>query len=79
VFGAVAAVGLAVGLPIGLRRAGPRRAYDGDKFEWRTTRLTLLEAPFTSRARRLLLRATGSYLVVAGVLLVVRIAQLATS
>ena len=68
-----------MGLPIGLRRAGPRPGFAGDRYEWRTPRLTLLEAPYTSRARRILLRANGAYLLVAGVLLVVRIAQLAAS
>jgi hypothetical protein len=76
---AVAAIGLVIGLPIGLRRAGAKVAYDIDKRDWRTPRLTLLAPSPTSLARRVLLRCVGSYLLVAGTLLVVRIVQLATS
>jgi Mn2+/Fe2+ NRAMP family transporter len=75
----VATVGLVVGLPIGLRRAGEKVVYDIDKRDWRTPRLTLLAPSPTSLARRVLLRCVGSYLLVAGTLLVVRIVQLATS
>jgi hypothetical protein len=75
----VAGAGLIVGLPIGLRRAQTPLTYDIDKRDWRTPRLTLLAPVPTSLARRLLLRAVGSYLAVAGTLLVVRIIQLATS
>jgi NRAMP (natural resistance-associated macrophage protein)-like metal ion transporter len=78
-FSAVAAVGLVVGLPLGLRRAGPRPVFDGDRLDWRTPRLALLDPLPRTRARKWLLRGTGTYLVVAGLLLVVRIAQLATS
>ena len=76
---AVAAVGLVVGLPIGLRRAGAKVEYDIDKRDWRTPRLTLLAPSPTSFARRVLLRCVGSYLLIAGTLLIVRIVQLATS
>ncbi|HUY42761.1 MAG TPA: NRAMP family divalent metal transporter [Acidimicrobiales bacterium] len=75
----VAGAGLVVGLPLGLRRARPRFAYDGERLDWRMPRLALLEAPRPSRARRVLLIANGVYLAVAGALLVVRIVQLATS
>ena len=72
-------VGLAVGLPVGLRRVGPRPTYDIDRLDWRTPRLALLEPIPRTRARRWLLAGVGTYLLVAGVLLIVRIAQLATS
>ncbi|HVB19590.1 MAG TPA: NRAMP family divalent metal transporter [Acidimicrobiales bacterium] len=75
----VAGAGLVVGLPLGLRRARPAAAYDVDRLDWRMPRLALLETPTPSRARRVLLIANGVYLGVAGVLLVVRIVQLATS
>ena len=68
-----------VGLPIGLRRMNEPVTYDIDKRDWRTPRLTLLAPQPTSLARRLLMRAVGSYLLVAGTLLVVRIVQLSTS
>jgi hypothetical protein len=74
-----AGAGLVVGLPIGLRRAAPRIDYDVDKRDWRTPRLTLLAPLPTSFARRILLRCVGTYLVVAGTLLIVRIIQLVTS
>jgi Mn2+/Fe2+ NRAMP family transporter len=79
VLSAVAVAGLVVGLPIGLRRAAPPVAYEIDKRDWRTPRLTLLAPLPSSSGRRLLLRAIGSYLTIAGVLLAVRIVQLATS
>ncbi len=79
VLGSMAAVGLAVGLPIGLRRAGARPHYDVSRQDWRMPRLALLEARTHSRARRWLLGANGTYLGVAGTLLVVRIIQLAAS
>ncbi|MGH9020570.1 MAG: NRAMP family divalent metal transporter [Acidimicrobiales bacterium] len=79
VLSGVAGLGLVVGLPIGLRRAGPRPTYAGDRLDWRTPRLALLESPIRSRARRVLLTGVGTYLIVAGVLLVVRISQLAAS
>jgi len=79
VLGAIGGAGLLVGLPIGLRRMGKRPAFDGDRLDWRMPRLALLESPVPSRARRWLLNANGAYLAVAGVLLVVRIVQLATS
>jgi hypothetical protein len=68
-----------VGLPIGLRHAEVVATYDIDKRDWRTPRLTLLAPLPISFARRVLLRAVGSYLIIAGALLVVRIVQLATS
>jgi NRAMP (natural resistance-associated macrophage protein)-like metal ion transporter len=77
--GAIVFVGLVIGLPIGLRRAAVKVEYHVDKRDWRTPRLTLLAPLPTSLARRILLRAVGSYLLVAGTLLVVRIVQLATS
>ncbi len=79
ILAAIVGVGLVVGLPIGLRRAAPPEQYEIDKRDWRTPRLTLLAPPPTSRARRVLLRSVGTYLVVAGVLLIVRIVQMATS
>ncbi|HQT99862.1 MAG TPA: divalent metal cation transporter [Acidimicrobiales bacterium] len=77
--GAIAGVGLVVGLPIGLRRSAPPVVYDGDRLDWRMPRLALLETPKPSRARRVLLMANGIYLATAGILLVVRVVQLATS
>jgi NRAMP (natural resistance-associated macrophage protein)-like metal ion transporter len=76
---ALAGVGLVIGLPIGLRRQGPRPTSDIDRLDWRMPRLALLERPKMSRARHWLLVAIGTYLSVAGTLLVVRIIQLATS
>jgi Mn2+/Fe2+ NRAMP family transporter len=78
-FGAIAAIGVAVGLPIALRRAPPRPTFDGDKRDWRTPRLRLLEAPVRSRSRQWLLRLIAAYLAVAGVAVVVRFIQLAVS
>ncbi|HVB70675.1 MAG TPA: NRAMP family divalent metal transporter [Acidimicrobiales bacterium] len=78
-FGAMGVVGLIVGLPLGLRRAGPRPVYAGDRLDWRTPRLALLESLPRTRGRTWLLRGVATYLTLAGVLLVVRIAQLATS
>lgn len=75
----LAAAGLLIGLPLGLRRAAPPVHYSIDKRDWRTPRLTLLAAQSTSLARRILLRAVAAYLVIAGTLLVVRIVQLMTS
>ena len=77
--GAIVGVGVAVGLPIGLRRQGARPARDVDRGDWRMPRLALLERPKRSRGRQWLLTAIGTYLSVAGTLLVVRIIQLATS
>ena len=77
VVGAVAVLGLLVGLPMGLRRAQPPLAFDGDRRDWRTPRLSLLTVPPLTRPRRWLLRAVGTYLTVAGVLLVVRFIELA--
>ena len=79
VLAALALVGLAVGVPLGLRRSPTRPTYDVDRRDWRTPRLGLLGPTPSSRARRWLLRAVGTYLAVAGALLVVRIVQLATS
>jgi NRAMP (natural resistance-associated macrophage protein)-like metal ion transporter len=79
VLGALGGVGLLIGLPIGLSRMGPRPKYEGDRLDWRMPRLALLESPVPSRARRWLLNVNGAYLAVAGVLLIVRIVQLATS
>jgi len=72
-------LGVVIGLPIGLRRQGSRVTYDVDRLDWRMPRLALLERPKRSRAREWLLIANGTYLAVAGTLLVVRIIQLATS
>ena len=77
--GLVAGAGLVVGLPLGLRRARPKATYDVDRLDWRMPRLALLETPVPSRARRVLLIANAVYLGTAGLLLVVRIVQLATS
>ncbi len=79
ILGAIAGVGLLIGLPIGLKKMGPRVKFEGDKVDWRMPRLALLESPVPSRPRRILLNTLGTYLAVAGVLLVVRIVQLATS
>jgi Mn2+/Fe2+ NRAMP family transporter len=76
VLAVVAVIGLIVGLPIGLRRAEAPRVYDLDKRDWRTPRLTLLAPMVTSRARRNMMRAQSAYLLVAGVVLVVRFIQL---
>jgi len=75
---AAAALGLIIGLPLGLRRVEPPRTYDIDRREWRTPRLTLLAPMVSSRARRLLMRGQSAYLLIAGVVLVVRFIQLAT-
>src|ERR1019366_1975413 len=77
--GAIVGGGVAIGLPIGLHRQGPSVNYDVERLDWRMPRLALLERPKRTRARRILLAANGTYLVVAGTLLVVRIIQLATS
>ncbi len=77
VLSAVAALALVIGLPIALRRAPPRP--EGDRLEWRMPRLALLEAPPMTRARRWLLRANGIYLAAAGILLLVRVIQLAST
>jgi Mn2+/Fe2+ NRAMP family transporter len=79
VFGIIAAVALAIGLPIALRRAAPREAPEGDRRDWRMPRLRLLEPPVMSRPRRILLWFVGAYLVVAGVAIVIRFIQLAVS
>ena len=77
--GGLVGLGVVIGLPIGLRRQGSRVDYDIDRLDWRMPRLALLERPKRSRARHWLLMANGTYLAVAGTLLVVRIIQLATS
>jgi Mn2+/Fe2+ NRAMP family transporter len=74
----VAGIGLAVGLPIGLRRVEPPRTYEIDRRDWRTPRLTLLAPMATSKPRRILMRGQSGYLLVAGVVLLVRFIQLAT-
>jgi len=79
VLSVIAGVGLVIGLPIGLLRSPAKIKYDVNKRDWRTPRLTLLAPVPKTRARKLLLRCVGTYLLVAGVLLVVRIIQLATS
>ncbi|HEY5303885.1 MAG TPA: NRAMP family divalent metal transporter [Acidimicrobiales bacterium] len=76
---AVAVVGLAIGLPIGLRKMGPVPVFDIDRRDWRTPRLTLLTPLPSSRARRWLMRGQSAYLFSAGALLIVRVIQLATS
>ena len=75
----VGALGLVVGLPLGLRKLEAPPHYDIDKRDWRTPRLTLLAPMPSSKARRLLMRAQSCYLFAAGILLIVRIVQLATS
>lgn len=77
--GAVAGLGLLIGLPIGLRRVRAPSDSGIDRLDWRMPRLALLERPKRSRARHYLLMANGTYLAVAGTLLVVRIIQLATT
>ena len=79
VLGTVALVGLLIGLPIGLRRSNEPEVYDFDRRDWRTPRLTLLAPLQVSTSRRILLRVIASYLAIAGVLLIVRIAQLIAS
>ena len=74
-----AVIGLAVGLPRVARGTGPTATFTGDRREWRMPRLALLAPPPTSLGRRILFRALATYLLVAGVLLIVRIVQLATS
>lgn len=73
------AVGLIVGLPIGLRKMAPPPTFDINRRDWRTPRLTLLTPLPSSRARRYLMRGQSAYLLVAGSLLVVRIIQRSTS
>jgi Mn2+/Fe2+ NRAMP family transporter len=75
----VSAVALLVGLPVGLKRMAQPPTVDMDRRDWRTPRLTLLAPMPSSSARRWLMRGQGTYLAVAGSLLVVRIIQLATS
>jgi hypothetical protein len=75
----VSVVALIVGLPFGLKKMAPPPTVDMDRRDWRTPRLTLLAPMPTSPARRWLMRGQGTYLAVAGTLLVVRIIQLATS
>jgi NRAMP (natural resistance-associated macrophage protein)-like metal ion transporter len=75
----VEVVGLAIGLPLVVRRHVTEDFGDLDRRDWRTPRLALLEAAPQSRARTVLLRGQTLYLAVAGALLVVRIIQLATS
>jgi len=77
--GAIAVIGLVVGLPIGLRKMLPVPIVDMDRRDWRTPRLNMLTPLPSSRARRWLMRGQSAYLFVAGTLLVVRIIQLATS
>ena len=72
-------VGLVIGLPIGLRRIAPPIVYDIDRRDWRTPRLTLLAPMHRSKSRTILMRAQSAYLLIAGVLLVVRIIQLSVS
>jgi hypothetical protein len=79
ILGGVGAAGLAIGLPIALRRTPPTVPHTGDRFEWRMPRLSLMATPRPTRSRRWLLGANGVYLAVAGVLLIVRFIQLATS
>jgi hypothetical protein len=74
-----AVVGLAIGLPIGLRKMAPPPKFDIDRRDWRTPRLTLLTPLPSSRARRWLMRGQSAYLFTAGTLLVVRIIQISTS
>ncbi len=76
---AVAGVGLAVGIPIGWRYWPARVTIDGDRRDWRTPRLTLLEPLPPSRFRWWLMRVQSGYLAVAGALLILRIVQLATA
>ena len=78
VLSVAAVLGLIIGLPLGLRRVEPPRAYDIDRRDWRTPRLTLLAPMVSSRARRLLMRGQSAYLLIAGVVLLVRFIQLAT-
>jgi Mn2+/Fe2+ NRAMP family transporter len=79
VLSVIAGVGLVIGLPIGLLRSPAKIKYDVNKRDWRTPRLTLLAPVPKTRGRKILLRSVGTYLLVAGVLLVVRIVQLATA
>ena len=74
-----AVVGLAIGLPIGLRKMAPPPKFDIDRRDWRTPRLTLLTPLPSSRDRRWLMRGQSAYLFTAGTLLVVRIIQISTS
>ncbi len=75
----IGAIALSIGLPIALRRTREPVHYDIERSDWRMPRLSLLSAPTSSPARRWLLRGVATYLVVAGVLLVVRFIQLAVS
>jgi len=75
----VCAAVFVVGVPIGLKKMAPPPRVDVDRRDWRTPRLTLVAPMPSSRARRWLMRAQGTYLLVAGSLLFVRIIQLATS
>jgi Mn2+/Fe2+ NRAMP family transporter len=79
VLSAIAVLGLVIGLPRQWRVTSDVPVFDGDRRDWRTPRLRLLAPPPTSWSRRLLFRALATYLAVAGILLIVRIVQLATS
>ena len=74
--GVALAVGLAIGLPLGLRRLSDPPKVDIDRRDWRTPRLTLVEPLPPLRSRKWLMRGQSTYLLVAGVLLVVRIIQI---
>ena len=74
--GALLAVGLTIGLPFGLRRLSDPPKVDIDRRDWRTPRLTLVEPLPPLRSRKWLMRGQSTYLLVAGVLLVVRIIQI---
>ena len=79
ILGGAEVVGLAIGLPLGLRRLSDPPTVSIDRRDWRTPRLTLLEPLPPLASRKWLMRGQSTYLALAGTLLVVRIIQIATS
>jgi NRAMP (natural resistance-associated macrophage protein)-like metal ion transporter len=79
--GVVALVAFAVLAPLLAHSAAkaPASSIYGDKFDWRTPRLTLLARPPQSMGRRILFGLVGAYLAISSVLLIIRIVRLAVA
>src|ERR1019366_39031 len=77
ILSAAAAVGFLATAPRLFRASSRAPTFDGDRFDWRTPRLTLLSTPAQSTGRRVLFGLIGAYLAVSSVLLVVRVVRLA--
>jgi NRAMP (natural resistance-associated macrophage protein)-like metal ion transporter len=71
-----AVVGFAVVAPRLFRASQRAPSFSGDRFDWRTPRLTLLAAPTQSAGRRILFGLLGAYLAVSSILLVLRVVRL---